>query len=595
MTAVVGSLPEGTITYNGLQFPTAHRTAIVARPEYSQDTRVVIGVRYEVRILFYLTDDTQTAMGASMLELQERLLVSGAQLEFDEKGLGLGIIQIGATGSNDHPEIMWGPKPTDLRMTPLGGNRAFECEWACQFVVSLCPKSGIQLIELNYQMSLGVDSRGLLTRQIDGLARFYIPAAYQKSSWSNKIDQERKKLIVPPFYKMGRMQHSMTLLPTHDGFTFSFTDKEIDGRALPPGIIEGSGRFSMSSQGAGMTQYTASVRCSLTEGPNEAYGTAAVAFFFILASWTQRLREIVNPGQPGIGPYRAAVLPLSIDWSTGLFDRTSDFDAQFTVNAGRITDLFGSSKMWEPMKNPLAGHNYDIWAASMAQYWKHGGYTEAFWAGEDAVYSMCDTTSIESQPIGNLEQLEPSQITANMGQFNCSDIDARASWIGFENRLIYNRYDHSTVHRKTQAVKKTLASVGGSAGGGGGSVPTNEVNNVFDQSYWAKTSESAAQLTLPSTWMVEDVEVVHGPPGQEILMVGRALRVQYKPVIPELVEVEGAKVEPVPGANTQIVLPRTVGNLLGCPVYMTQWAKRYRIKGNSTPKRQLVPLPDTTK
>lgn len=587
MTAIWDSTYEGTVAYNGFTFPSAHAVAIAARPEYSQDGRVAIGTRYEIRVLFYTTADTQELSGSSMLDMQTKLRAPRGVLTLSEKGLGFHTIGIGLSTSRDFAEIMWGPKPTSLRITPLGGNRTFECEWSCQFVITLCLTSQLALLEFSYSMTLAINQTGHLSRQINGLARFYVPAARNgATTFTSTLDQEYAKIDVPIDPGWRRLSGQRTILPSKDGWTFSFVDAEVEGRTLPPGIIDGTGRLRMTSIGAGTTTYNATLNCSFTEGPAEKYGTAAAAFFFTLAAWTQKLRQIINPGIEGVGQFRAAVLPTRIDFEADLYEsRRSTFTAEMIVNAGSVSDIFGASKMWSPLDSPLAGHDPSGWLDSMRKYWQPGGYTGAYWDGQDALYGLCDHKEIGSPQVGNIYFPPREDITDVNAPFDCTDLEPQESWIGFENRLIYHRYDRSTTHTQTQPVYKTR-KYGGSS---------EDVKDVYDAGYWSDQGGSAGQLTLGAKWDSAEVEQIQAPPKQEVLMVGRALRVHFLPTVPELLEVEGVPVEPVPGNNTQVELPRPVDNLLGCQVYMVQWAKRYRFKASRTPSQPIKPLPDLTR
>ena len=581
MTAI---FPESTpipgrIKYGTTYLPGAHHARLSAQPVYAQDRRNIISIRYELRVSFWIANEDIGDMEDAQAILQGALLVPGQTLEFDDKGFGFTTIGLNSEALRD---IEWGPQPIEFRAVPIGGSRAFECEWAVQWMVSTCSVSrgrGISLKELSYSLDMSIDAHGHLTKRIDGFARYYVPSK-GASSFNNPIDLQYTNLEFPLQRGMRRVSQSRRIFPSHDGFSFSVTDTELPGGALPPDIIDGDVEFSMGNAGPGFAIMQASISGNFVTAPGVNPGVAAVRFLFILAEYVNRIRSVVNPGIKGTGNFKTAVWPKQLEWGHSIFTRRTRFNSTFIVNSGKISNLYGSIKMWEPLKNPAAGHNYDAWVKSMARSFGPGGHTGSVWDGGDAIYGLCDETT--PQPIGVTDGQSYIDSGPNLGTFTCSQIEARQSWLSYSNRLIYRREEYQS---KSKAVQIITGGVSAAA----------TVFSVFGPGLWLATKATGHMLGKAAEWATEDTIQTHGPPDQYVAMVGSAVRVGHLPVIPELLEVEGRTVQPASGyggASSIADIAEPIGDLLGCPVYRTSWAKVYEIIGTRSPGEEIVPPPN---
>ena len=557
MTSVVADTIVGTITYNDVTLTNLHTSKLSGRAEYTSDGRTVAGMHWTLEVEFVVAETMESSCATTMRGLHGDLMKPGKSLDLDQLGTGLSIAKA------DY-DISWGPKPIAFDAMPMGGNQAFLVTWSIEWFTSDCRDSG--LVEVVWEMEMSGDAEGYYTRTINGGFRF-------TSSGRRNPDEAFLFLQVAPVpIGWRRVSQQRRMTPDHTGVSFSVVDTELRGLAYPPGIVGGEIDYDIENTGPGFAEYRCTLRGELTVSQEYAPADAAARFFLILTHHVQKSRQVVvNEVAEGCGgnrqvapKYRPLALPQRMSWGTSLFEkrRTSRFSMSWTVSGKNVTDIFGGMGMYENLADPQAGHNYEVWAASMANIWRLGGVLKGTWDGNDVIVGLCDAQ--DPGVIGGLKWPERDESDKKLKKFGCGDVDELNSWLAFENKFYYREDAFETTHTPTQQFSADDRKTGNNDATGfglfGGAFNTTDLSRSHYR------------------WNQADVVQRHGRPGQEIAMIGKAIRLCLKPTIPELFKVNNRIVVPAGNPSVKVQPPTEIGSIFGCPIWLVRWAKVYRIE-----------------
>ena len=570
-TAIKDSTDASTVKYGSYTFPVLRSIRFASQPIYDAAGRASRGTRYEVAISFFVFGDTESELATSMSSIRSQLMKPGRLLTLQNVGVGLETIGPGGVDA----DISFGPRPISLTVEPMGGV-CNECVWIVEFLVDHCASSGSSIssgsaapIELNYAVSFSIDEMGIATRSIAGICRV---RANRATVSSNRVVSRVEDLYArlrfdkPPNFR--RVRTERTIAPDRTYVTFNIVDKEVDGPALPRGIIDSDLSYGIRNIGVGFAKHRATLSGSITVAPGYHPNVAASHFMQILASRVIKLRQIPS-GATG-GSQGSTVMPVSFSVSRALFgpsSRTTHFSVEMDVVGGSISDAFKLAGIWEDVGRPIAG-DYDQWAKSMRQlgHWSNHGWTGGKLSPEDTIIGSCEATvsfDVGKTEMNTVVLRSPDSLRI----FSCDP-----AIIAYENHFLYE------IKRKERRVDPVQSPYKYASRGGPGYYRGIDVEGIG----------------VPMDWETEPTVQEYSPPEEYVVMYGRALGLGLPVPPPNMTTWAGRDVElGGRGSNDSKVDVEVVADVFGCKLYLTRWAKRYRIKGKTT-RNKPVRVPDNT-
>lgn len=528
---------RGTIAYNGYTLPGLRHIKINGEQVMDEAERTVIFTRYTATCLFYVFGVNESAEAIKIADIRKRLSQAGQSLELT--GMGFGDIRIGGANPT-HADVEWGPKPTVNSFEAFGAI-CHEVEWSVTFSIKECSSTSGQILEYNHEVTFSIDA-GLTTRIVSG----HLKIAQSRSSGGRTVQRsadtyrEQLKIPVPKYFE--RKNQVFTPSKNKNRLDFVIVDRQLEGHPMIEGLdSESRIDYDIENVGRGFAQWMASLGGELVAVAGAHPATAAKAAFIIILDKWGKLQQMIA-GNKGV------VIPAKLRFGHTMGTRRSRFGMQFVITHC-LDDILAKGGIWEP----VTGATYEKWAASMGKAWSLRGSAGLIYnASSDAIVDLCDSTSL---PAIVTESGSPNdnQFTGS-GKLTDFNVPLAASWLGFENTLRAERSQEVSAHKP--AVIFTP-------------------NNAYASPYSIAEQEGVTHSPSvgPAT-QNKDVVQFHGQPNDYVVMYGKALRIQHKPAIPRLTEIEGARVVEV---KSIIDGPRAVACVFGKTVYLARWRITYRV------------------
>lgn len=570
------------ITYNGITFgdiddtdkktfhtfPPIYR--ISARNVYADDNRTIQHVAYTLTVVSGMFDlDTggtiETRDGMEFLKKQ--LSQSGKQLLILGLGFGQKTIDDNREGKRN-TDVMWGVKPQSVSYQPIGGTRFWQIDWVCQFNISECAQSNLDRDWLSFVYDTGYsnDFEGYTTRVITGK----VVVAGLKKGVVTQTNVDRVKdqitIAIPLDYK--RTTNEWRIGREKNIIEFSIVDEQLDADAPPTGLTEYDFDVEVSNDGIGFGTFLLSM--SATGKVERGQNRALVANWFFLHILTEaaKFREIAKK-QRGQG----IVMPTGVTIGHRKGSRETRCSAQFTM-VTCLRDLMARGSIWEP----LAGTNYQRWAASMGKLWGNRGNANVrINPNDDVILDICEEPgspgaggpSFNSRTIGR-DLVDPiREFSAGEMPSLCPDITKENSFLAYDYRLSVTQSVPIWKAVLANAMKIFEASPGPLqrrrlAGATSDDVVLGE-QPVLDSAAGDQTS------LFPNEFQQG------GIPQQFVVWEGKMLRLKFIPVVPRLTQIGGENL--IQKEEKQDF--RQVADFLGCPLFSLRWIIIYLIPGDA--------------
>lgn len=529
---------SGTVAYNGFGFPALRQVKLEQQMQYDGADRALAYSVYKLEVYFWAWGSTESALAADMETIRDRLSQPGGRLTIT--GLGYGDIDIDGVNEQD---LRWGPHPKLLRLGQLGGYQALEGWWTCEFALNDCFEGSAGgrglFVALNYDVVFAADERGLSTRVLTG----YLQIANSKRAVGDRAvavtaDDVYFRAIapVPPGFKRTQQQRKLDASRLREDFTLVDTELDTDD-ALPPGIAAGQLTFAIENgEEMNFQQWEFSISAVMDRLRGMDRSWAYKKWFEILDGTVANMRAQLSPSE------NDCIIPLRIRIENEKWGLETRFFASFRIFRS-IQTILQLSQIWEPVPNS----NYQLWASSMAAAWTGGISSPRFQASSDAIVDLCH------QRLGGLT-LSTTQATPGSdiptSYISCDDVTESSSWLTYDNRLESETDYRTSYHQPAEAYTPSM---------------------LQDKNISTLDGDPAiAQLTRAKTSTVQ----YHGTPGMKVCMKGKAVRLKFKPLPPDLAQVGGYQVKLI---RQKVDGPRLLGYNGPCPLYGLTWERCYLI------------------
>ncbi len=534
-----------TVEYNGISFGGSQSSIpmeppnyqISLNPTYDDANRSVIHTTGVLQVSTVVFAGTEAELSKNMDILYDKLSQPGKKLFIS--GLGLGFVDL-------KKDTMWGPQPGIVNMEPIG-DLAVILNWQISFKFSACgaiTSATSELKAFNYSTSWLVSPEGYQTRTVSGYLE--IPQTARDDGTVESMPDNVRELIdveVPAGFRRATRQFLEN--PAKTRLAFSIVDTQIEGDALPVGIVQGRGNFSVQS---GFPFVTTVATLSATYRTAQRVNrTTASLFFMRLANVQQQFMQ-QRVGKKG------AVIPLSLNVNRGLYGdaETTTFSISWTVT--HTTPSF--SNAIDLSNGPVIDSNADAWAKSMDEIWVNRGTAQLESdASSDVVLNLCEARVLPTiRSLAKKGLALGAPLTASL---SCGSIPVEASWLQYEARLqVRQRRRANTYSMATQYTPPSQFK---------GSV--NALETFVDLPMGVTAANGEADITdhhgIPETW---------------VLLTFRGIRVGHTPSMPILVSIDGNKVTPEDLDDHNFKVD-TINHFV-CDMYRITGYHVYRIRGN---------------
>lgn len=522
----------GTVSYNGYTFPPVRNVRLVGTPVYDEADRTIVRTAYLLQVHSLVWAASATAEAANFDTIRTALLTAGKELTIN--GIGFSNLVIPTTNL----DLKWGPKPRHCEFSPIAGLIAWDLNWSVEFSLTECNEfvsGGLSFtpnfMSFNFDIVFTVNEKGLSSRTVSG----YYEIAQSRQAGSRrtaatadtKWDQVR--INVPIGFK--RVQNQRKLSKDANRMDFQITDEELSGLPYPEGIVAGDLEYSVENTNIGFAQHIGSITGSLETAPNQPVSLAAAVFVKIAQA---KLLEFKNNVGNNCG-----LVVQKVRLSRGLFGRRSSFGISFLLT-GTASSILSKTGIWTPVPNT----GYQQWAASMSDNWGNRGLAGLRFSGE-TIIDLCSSVNaveIETGGYGSDQSPGYEEVT-----FKC-DVTRENSWLAYDNAVIAQRKQTARIHKFGQ--------------------------NYQNQEAFTPTQADNGQVPVGVSYTgIPDVVQYRSLPDDEVVMVGRALRVMWPPDIPSLKSINGRKVIEL----ERKVEVKEVADFLGCKCYFARWAILYKL------------------
>lgn len=386
----LGVAALGTFSYNGVVFDGASSVVVTVEPEWDKAGRSIASMKHTFDVhAFFATTQSGGDLDGQMATVKFKLLQPGKTLVFAQRGFGLDLTVNGGGGVQD---VAWGPKPTMLKWTPIGGNRAAEVDWQVTTSVPICSDSPGNLgrtsgvSALTYTVTFDVTEAGFTTRTIAGELKIALTRQPGSRLVRDVADAYRDKIAPekPPNYQ--RKTNWKTSL---DRTTLEFTivDTQIESRnALPQGVVAADGRHrvSWSRNNKGMMTLRNTIEVTLSPKLTVSAATAWVIFGQLLASRIAAARS----GD-------TSVLIDDVEVEESIWGVPVSAKCSYRV-LSKLENIVTQTGLWTPI-----GTDWPSWTRSIADVQNHRGIDKLFYMPyNDALVDLCTTAPTSTSSPG---------------------------------------------------------------------------------------------------------------------------------------------------------------------------------------------------
>lgn len=569
-----------TVTYNGVTIGgstaevtgsvnpytiTAPEFSLSGTYEYDDAGRAVKYTRYVLNVSCIVIGTSAENMSMQIDAIRARLGEPFKVLKMRGMGVGFGtglksgqVSSFGIHGSAE-ADLAWGPRPLRCDAAPVGGTQAWELLWSVEFRVSDCEDvfagTPVPMVAFNYSTAWAIDIQGLERRTISG----YIEIAINRSFSQNDqptftADSLRGKIDVRLPANFVRKQRAFSESADKSRLNFVIVDERLESdEGYPRGIIEASGSYGVATQGIGMAKGQAQMSMTLKTAPNVPRSRAGLVFWQSVMARQQELAGAMKSEGS-----KVAVFIDQLSMSHRLWSRESTFNVTWQLS-GCMHDILFKSGVWTPVPNT----DYTQWRASVEHLWRVGTGKMGTVAANDVVIDVCN------QPGSLVIGASPDTTTKNNGKsrfkFSCQDIEPAMSWLAYDVNVSVIREENIRIHKK--AVSNLSAGETVARFGVGGLI------GAAAASYFLP-----GQTADPISPGDQDVHEKNSVPTTRVLLKFKAMRVKFKPQIPEIKTIGGHPVTQV-RAESDPAQPKVVGMFADCPIYFARSTVEYFVKG----------------
>jgi hypothetical protein len=548
---VVGQLSYGSVTFN-----CTAKTKVTGRPVYDAARRMVKYVQFRIHVEGYLQSDSGT--DATMNVWRQQLTTPGLGLYYHNKGFGDFFVNV-----NSVKDVLWGPMPSLLEFTPLGGNLAAFVVWECEVHVPQCGTAAYSfaLCEFNYEVDYDIDEHGLSTVTTSG----HIEIANNRYGRAvlDSPDNYLEKIIPDVALGFKRIQRTRRLANNRSRMDFRFVDREIPF-PLPAGVTAIDVRHRVRSNlGDGFANWANTISGTVHVAPGMPKSHAMLKFWSIL-------RGRIAATQRTLGGM-SNVLLTDVDIDEDVFGLGTSFSVSYIIICS-LEQILAASGLWEPTND-----SFGAWKASLANSAFHPrGYAKLkFNPASDVLLDLCLTPSA-AQPGAASPGNPPSQI---LQPGPCSGLPLRpeVSWIKYENAIYYEE----------QGRKVFWTSLRGAEGVIENPPPPGSVANGNAQDMARGTVGPQNETSVPTGVAAYRAQRV-GQPYYKLHLIGKATRYGYPIPIPRLI----SKTYILESLGVPRITHKVIGSNCGVPIYSAKWHVEYilwlksptTIDGSANPK-----------
>lgn len=434
----------GTVSYNGVSFPSALHAKIQSKIIYQTGEVAVKFVEHSLSIDTILTyadlpgNALVTAdanVGSNFTSYRQLLAASGKTLTFTEQGFGEVVINnlpgvALPAGARSYHDVAFGPKPRLLLWESLS-NRAVHVAWTCDFAISECistSRTGNEgLLEITHETNWTKNEEGKVTRTIRATIEIAGNVLNQGNTFKHTADSyvdRFKPAVIQGFHREVTRQISRD----HRILNITYTDTEIfSPNPFTVGMVDMRARHSISSDlnthGFSRWSQTLSGSVRYAAGVPTVIAWAAIVDLikkrFDSGDILAPLAVDEKTGKPV--PFAKILTAISIDEE--LYDREISFSIEWlsVINFANIISTSGLFK-------PLANLSWAAWHKSIVPAQSpQGSLGLAEQVSDLSVTRYCDPIPART-PSDNTKN--PSYVTGQPWlNFGCSSIPKNASWL----------------------------------------------------------------------------------------------------------------------------------------------------------------------
>ena len=535
------------IRYNGYKFSDYSNVSVDMQPVYDEADRVVVALRYTINIRAIIVASEAGAEQESytcndnarlLSEIRKQLNAPGRELIFT--GLGFGGLSVNDEDNGNTPadltktrDIQSGPKPRELKWTPVGAESAAEINWSVETVVSCCEAEGVSnftgLMALNYGVSHQINRAGFTTRTVSG----YLQIAQSQFDdngvmrSTDSADDYRDSIQVEVLPNAHREQ-SYNLSTDKSRLDFSIVDTEIESpNSYPPGVVSIRAPFRTKIE---------------HPRPGEIQTPARFSIDMELDALTPRTRAweiaraLLNIRVGGFADDGREVILTSMEFEEDWFTHRFRFDFGFYVTVS-LEEYLQLSRVYTAF--PV---DWVAWSESMEEAQSNRGsqgLAHERTDENDRLTNLCDQENVEVGRTQDEDTISPGDLS-----FMCGDPPLpERSWILFDAQLV-----------EAPQLQNTVVSTYGDFHG-----RINEIDGIDD-------TEESNLLALDDREYEQNVAAT--APQQRWIWRGRAQRLGHP--IPPMGKCKIGGKDAIP-VGTPRISHRLLGYLFCWPLYECIW------------------------
>lgn len=556
--ASLGDQMDGQLSGN----PFPPKIKLASEYVYDDADRVITHVKYTLTVEAIIYAGSELSESQDMTLIEEELSKPGKELILE--GIGLGDIRtrsaVTRTGQRNDRDVIWGVKPQSARFTSLGGFRAWELEWICEFNITVGASasafSGALFLALNYKSSWSFDTAGYATRVIEG--SYKVPqeaggpnARFNKNNFTADSMRDSISIRIPHGYK--RVGHNWSESADRTSMTFQILDEEIHGEAPPPGIVEWDVEQNISNISIGFTRWKLTFSGTIETAPGYPRELAGERFIrYVLDKITVFKRANMD------APARSQMLVIPETINISHRDRTRKTRMVIGFIATTcIKNLFGEGVIWdEPLRD-----GWTPWAKSLQENWSTRGFSRTQpTKGSDILVDLRDKPTGFAE-IGHTVNRPKRVVSSIRLPFDC-EVTKEDSYLAYDVEI--------RLFQKQNAVVHTLSRLYTPA-----KIAARAHFDTIDKVAVAGLGEPYELAKLSASEKLEDVtaQIVNyvAPPENRVVLRGKLLRLGFRPVAPSLISIGGQELVQLDERSSL----KLWGNFFGCPLYLMTFVKVY--------------------
>ncbi len=430
----------GNTSYNGITFPAALHSKIIARPVYQHGevSRKAVDYSLTIDTVLTYTDPPLSAavtanqdMGTNSIQYRKLLTEPRKTLVYGGQGYGDFIVNQFANGTaipngyRSVRDVSFGPKPRLLTWEPIGSNRSAHVTWTCDFRLTECLSNNAPdrnaFLEVTYETVFNVNEEGLLTRTVR--ATLEIAANAQGANFLDTVDKYTTR-FKPPVIEGFHRETNRHIERDHRVMQITYTDTEIaSDNPFYPGMVQMDASHSVSGTFYG-TQWVNVISGTLRWGKGVPASLAWVYFSRLVADRFRRNKEVKIYNSHNSGHFvKRANIPVSIAMTEQIYNREASFNIAWTalVDVYNVVDATG-------IFTKVPNVTWANWHTSLAQIQSPFGAAGLQEKSADIkVVDVCGS-QVPALPNNVLAPL-PAPTGTPWLNFSCSSISPAQSWI----------------------------------------------------------------------------------------------------------------------------------------------------------------------